>query len=75
MTADLILVGLIAVVGVGGLGLLMFKSWQDQKTGAALEAGKVSQVAAETEVKIAQAEADAPKTQAAITDRFKAATF
>ena len=75
MTVNLALIALTVVVGALGFAGLMFKSWQDKKTGGALEAGKVNAVSVAAEVKIAQAVVDAPRTQAAITDRFKAGSF
>lgn len=75
MTANLILVALTALMGLLGLGLLAFRSAQDQSTGAKLEAAKINAVAAKAEVAIAQAEVDAPATQQAVVDRLKSGSF
>ena len=47
----------------------------DQKAGAVAQAGVETQQAVVTEVAIAQAEADAPRTQAAVVDSLNAGTF
>lgn len=69
-----------AILGAALTGLLFvcvqwLKAAQDRSTGAKLEAAKVAAVTATAETEIAQAEAAAPTTQAAVVDRLKAGTF
>lgn len=75
MTADLILVAVIAVVGLLGGGLLLFKQYQDQKTGATLQAAQETAVAAKVAVAVAQAVVTAPTAPAAVVDELNKGTF
>lgn len=59
-----------ALLGVVSLFGMWAKQQTDQHTGASLEAGKVSEVAAKTEAKIAQAEVDAPHSRDELLDRL-----
>jgi hypothetical protein len=47
----------------------------DQDVGAAIEAGRVSEVAARTEAAIAKAEVEAPTTKAGVIDDLKKGEF
>lgn len=75
MTADLILVAVIAVVGLLGGGMLLFKQYDDQKTGAKLQAATETAVSAKVAIAVAQAVVTAPSTPLAVVDQLKAGTF
>ncbi len=59
--------------------LVLIAAWlkanADQSTGERLQAGASAEQTARTETAIAQAEATAPTTKAALVDRIKAGTF
>jgi hypothetical protein len=67
---------LLAIFGTFLLGIVGFfgmwaKQQTDQHAGADLEAGKVSEVSAKAEAKIAQAVTDAPHTRDELLERLK----
>jgi hypothetical protein len=69
-----------ALLGTAVAGLVLFVGeWlqlrQAQATGAQLQAGKTDAATAAAETAIAQAEADAPRTRAAVVDQLKQGTF
>lgn len=75
MTANLILIALTAFLGLLGMGLMKFGSWQDRKVGASLEAGKVDAVTVKVEAAVAQAVVEAPHDQASVVAVLEAGRF
>ena len=73
MTPALIVAGLAILFGF--YGLYLWKTKQDQSTGAALEAGKVNAEAVKAETAIAQAAVSAPTTKADVVDELQAGKF
>lgn len=68
------IVGLALVSLLGFIGLWA-KQGSDQTTGAKLQAGKVSEVAAVQNAAIAQAVVNAPSSQAAVVAALKDGSF
>lgn len=68
MTANLILIGLGGLIGLLGLGLIQWKSWQDQRTGAALQTGADNAAALKVETAIAQSEVQPVDVQSRLKD-------
>ena len=75
MTSNLWAAAATAIAGLLFAALEGLKLLDARRTGAALEAGKVVAVTAKVETAIAQAEASAPATDAAVIDRAEQGTF
>lgn len=74
MTTDLILLAVMGVLALGGYALVMWRSSQDRRIGAELQAGRAATTAAKASAAVAQAAAQRP-TDAQVDDRLARDTF